>query len=50
MKTQSPGRGRRKAVEKFTSRQGLWMLALLILIPITLGLLYVLGYLHLDAD
>jgi len=32
MKTRSPGRGRRKAVEKFTSRQGLWMLGILVLV------------------
>jgi Na+-driven multidrug efflux pump len=49
MKSRSPGRGRRKAVEKF-SRQGVWMLAILALISIGLGLLYVFGYLHLDAD
>jgi len=34
MKTRSPGRGRRKAVEKFTSRQGLWMLGILVLVCI----------------
>ena len=28
------GRGRRKAVEKFTSRQGLWMLGILVLVCI----------------
>jgi hypothetical protein len=50
MKARSPGRGRKKAVEKFTSRQGLLMLAMVILLSIGLVLLYVLGYLHLDAE
>jgi hypothetical protein len=50
MKTRSPSRGRRRAVEKFTARQGIWMLGIVILISIGLVLLYVFGYLHFDAD
>jgi hypothetical protein len=37
-------------MEKFTWRQGLWLFGILILISLCLVLLYVLGYLHLDAD
>jgi Na+-driven multidrug efflux pump len=50
MKTRSFGKGRRRAAEKFTARQGLWMLGIVILLSIGLVLLYVFGYLHVDAD
>lgn len=46
----SYGKGRRKSVEKFTNWQGLWILAVLSAFAIGTLLLYVLGYLHFDAD
>ena len=46
----SVARGRKKQVEKFTSKQGLWILALLMLFGVALLLLMVLGVLHIDAD
>jgi hypothetical protein len=44
------GRGRRKAVEKFTSRKGLWMVGIVSVILMALLLLVLLGYLNADAD
>jgi hypothetical protein len=44
----SLGRGRRKAVEKFTVRQGLWMLGLVGVILMGLMLLVLFGYLNAD--
>jgi hypothetical protein len=46
----SAGRSKRMRVEKFTNRQGLWMLGLLTLVLLAVTLLYVFGYLHVDAD
>jgi hypothetical protein len=46
----SYGKGRRKVIEEFTNRQGLWILAVLSAFAIGTLLLYMLGYLHLDAD
>jgi hypothetical protein len=46
----SYGKGRRKAIEKFTNWQGLWILAMVGTILIGILLLYMLGYLHIDAD
>jgi hypothetical protein len=46
----SYGKGRRKSVEKFTNWQGLWILAVLSAFAVGTLLLYVLGYLHFDAD
>jgi hypothetical protein len=44
------GRGRRNAVEKFTSRKGLWMVGIVCVILMALLLLMLLGYLNTDAD
>lgn len=44
------GRNKRMRVEKFTNRQGLWMLGLLTLVLLAVTLLYVFGYLNFDAD
>jgi hypothetical protein len=46
----SYGKGRRKAVEKFTTWQWVGILAMVTAIFIGIALLYVLGYLHFDAD
>jgi hypothetical protein len=46
----SYAKGRRKVVEKFTNRQWLGMLAMVSAILIGMLLLYVLGYLNIDAD
>jgi len=46
----SYGKGRRKAIGKFTNRQGLWILAMVGAILIGTLLLYMLGYLRIDAD
>jgi hypothetical protein len=51
MSNYSPfGRGRRKFAEKFTSRQGLWLLGILAAIMMAMMLLILLGYLNLDID
>jgi hypothetical protein len=44
------GRGRRKAIEAFTHRHGLWILAVVTAISILTLLLYMIGYLRLDGD
>jgi hypothetical protein len=43
-------RGRRKYVEKFTSRQGLWLLGIVAVILMGMMLLDLLGYLNVDMD
>ena len=51
MSTYSPfGRGRRKFAEKFTSRQGLWLLGIVAVIMMAMMLLIVLGYMNVDID
>jgi len=51
MSTYSPfGRGRRKSVEKFTSRQGLRLLGIVGVILMGMMLLMLLGYLNVDMD
>jgi hypothetical protein len=44
------GRGRRKFVEKFGSRQGLWVLGIAGLIMMAMMVLILLGYLNVDMD
>jgi len=44
------GKGRRRVIEEFTHRQGLWILAVLSSFAMGTLLLYVLGYLHLDGE
>ena len=48
MSNYSPARGRRKVVEEFTSREGLWILGILAVILLGILLLLLSGY--LDAD
>jgi hypothetical protein len=44
-------RGRRKYVEKFTSRQGLWLLGIAGLIMLGMMLLFLFGYVvNIDMD
>jgi hypothetical protein len=51
MSNYSPlGRGRRKSVEKFSSRQGLWLVGILGLIMLGMMLLFLLGYLNVEID
>jgi hypothetical protein len=50
MQTFSPGRGRKKAVNRFTAKHGACMLAMLTAIAAIILLLYIFGFLHLDAD
>jgi hypothetical protein len=44
------GRGRRKVIEAFTRRQGLWILAVATALSMGTLVLYMMGYLHLDGD
>jgi hypothetical protein len=51
MSNSSPlGRGRRKFVEKFTSRQGFWLLGIVAVIMMGMMLLILLGYVNVDMD
>ena len=50
MKGYSPGRGRKKAVAKFTLRQGMWMVGVVTIAMIGVLLLWLLGYLRFDLD
>jgi hypothetical protein len=43
-------RGRRRFVEKFTSRQGIWLLGILAVIMMGMMLLILLGYVNVDMD
>jgi hypothetical protein len=44
----SLGRGRRKAVEKFTVREGVWILGIVGVILMATMLLFLFGYLNAD--
>jgi hypothetical protein len=44
------GKGRRRIIESFTKRQGLWVLAMVTALSMGTLLLYILGYLRLDGD
>jgi hypothetical protein len=46
----SVARGRKKEVEKFTPRHGLWVLALLMLLGVIILLLMIFGVLRVDVD
>ena len=48
MNNYSPARGRRKVVEKFTIREGLWILGILAAILMGMLLLFLFGYLNAD--
>ena len=43
-----PSRGRRKAVEQFSIREGFWMLGIVGVILMVIMLLFLLGYLNAD--
>lgn len=44
------GKGRRKVIEAFSNREGLWILAVVTALSIGTLVLYMIGYLHLDGD
>jgi hypothetical protein len=48
MHNYSPTRGRRKAVDKFTVREGFWMLGVVGMVLMGIVLLFVFGYLNAD--
>jgi hypothetical protein len=50
MTTYSPGRGRKKAVRRFTTREGLWMVGIIAAALIGMILLWLLGILNVDVD
>jgi hypothetical protein len=50
MKTFSLGKGRKKAVEKFTTRNGLWIMLIVAGGMIIMLALWLLGFFRLDAD
>ena len=45
-----PSRGRRKAVEQFSVREGFWMLGIVGVILMVIMLLALFGYLNFDMD
>jgi hypothetical protein len=50
MRSYSPGRGRKKAIKKFTTRKGLWMAAMIAAGMIVMLALRLLGVFRLDAN
>jgi hypothetical protein len=50
MTTYSPGRGRKKAVQSFTTRKGLWMVGMIAAALIGIIVLWLLGILKVDVD
>jgi len=48
MKTYSLGRGRKKAVKKFTRRQGLWIALMIGAATLGILLLFLFGFFHVD--
>jgi hypothetical protein len=50
MRNHSLGRGRGRSVEKFTNREGLWMLGIVGVICLGILLLFLLGSLNADLD
>jgi hypothetical protein len=44
------GKGRKKAVKKFTNRQGLWMAVIIAVAMLMMLLLWMLGIFRFDAD
>jgi hypothetical protein len=45
-----PSRGRRKAVEQFSVREGFWMLGIVGVVLMVIMLLFLFGYLNVDMD
>jgi hypothetical protein len=50
MRNYSLGRGRKKAIKKFTTHEGGWMLGIISAVLVAIALLWMLGYLHFDVD
>jgi hypothetical protein len=50
MSIYSSGRGRRKAVDKFRFRDGLWILVIITVFLIALLFLMLHGYINIDRD
>jgi hypothetical protein len=50
MRTYTTGRGRKKAVKRFTSRDGLFMVGLITAALVAMMLLWLLGIVRFDAD
>jgi hypothetical protein len=50
MRTYSLGKGRKKAVQKFRTRDGIWMVAIVTGGMITIVLLWMIGFFRFDAD
>jgi hypothetical protein len=50
MRNYSPGRGRKKAVQRFTTRKGLWMVGMIAAALIGMIVLWLLGILKVDVD
>lgn len=48
MRTYSLGRGRKKAVERFTARQGLWMSLMIGAAMVGMLVLFLFGFFHVD--
>ena len=48
MHNHSPTRGRRKAVDKFTVREGFWVLGVVVMALMGVVMLFVFGYLDVD--
>jgi Na+-driven multidrug efflux pump len=48
VRTYSLGKGRKKAVRKFTARQGLWMAMIIGAGMLGMLLLFLLGFFHMD--
>ena len=46
----NPGKGRKRAVKKFTNRDGLWMLLLIAAAMVIMMVLWMVGVFRLDAD
>jgi hypothetical protein len=50
MRTYTTRRGRKKAVKRFTNRDGLWMVAIITAALVGMMLLWLLGIVRFDAD
>jgi len=46
----NPGKGRKRAVKKFTNRDGLWMVLLIAAAMVIMMALWMLGIFRFDAD
>jgi hypothetical protein len=48
MRAYLPGRGRKKAVKKFTTSQGLWIASIIGAATVGILLLFLFGFFHVD--